>query len=88
MGLLDRLRSRLTRTRSAISDGISGLFRGGREMDGALFSELEELLYTSDLGPLATELSSLKLSPTPVSNECVVAEPTTDPETDTDGEGE
>jgi fused signal recognition particle receptor len=56
MRLLDRLKKRLTRTRSAISDGISGLFRGGREMDAALLSELEELLYTSDLGPLATEL--------------------------------
>jgi len=56
MGLLDRLRNRLTRTRSAISDGISGLFRGGREMDADMIGELEELLYTSDLGPIATEL--------------------------------
>jgi len=56
MGLFDRLKSRLTRTRSAISDGISSLFRGGREMDQALLDELEELLYTSDLGPLASDL--------------------------------
>ena len=54
MGLLDRLKSRLSRTRSAISDGISGLFRGGRTIDQTLLDELEELLYTSDLGPTAT----------------------------------
>ncbi|MEX1024043.1 MAG: signal recognition particle-docking protein FtsY [Planctomycetota bacterium] len=56
MGLYDRLRNRLTKTRSAISDGISGVFRGGRPMDDELLAELEALLYTSDLGPLATEL--------------------------------
>ncbi len=56
MGLFDRLKRRLSRTREALSDGISALFRGGRPIDAALLGELEELLYTSDLGPLATEL--------------------------------
>lgn len=56
MGLFDRLKKRLTKTRSAISDGISSLFRGGREMDQALLDELEELLFTSDLGPIASDL--------------------------------
>ncbi len=56
MGLFDRLKQRLTRTRSAISDGISSLFRGGRPIDAQLFGELQALLYTSDLGPLAGEL--------------------------------
>lgn len=56
VGLLGRLKNRLSRTRNAISDGISGLFRGGREIDGEMLSELEELLYTSDLGPLASEI--------------------------------
>jgi fused signal recognition particle receptor len=56
VGLLDRLKQRLTRTRGAISDGISGIFRGGRAIDGELLSELETLLYTSDLGPLAASL--------------------------------
>ena len=56
MGLFSRLKQRLTKTRSAISDGLSGLFRGGRPIDEALLGELEELLYTSDLGPLATDL--------------------------------
>ena len=57
MGLFDRLKERLGRTRSVISDGISGLFRGGRQIDAALLDELEELLYTSDLGPVATHIS-------------------------------
>jgi fused signal recognition particle receptor len=56
MGLFDRLKKRLGKTRSAISDGISSLFRGGRAMDQALLDELEELLFTSDLGPLAADL--------------------------------
>jgi len=57
VGLFDRLKERLGRTRSVISDGISGLFRGGRQIDAALLDELEELLYTSDLGPVATHIS-------------------------------
>ena len=57
MGLLDRLKQRLTKTRTALSDGISALFRGGRQIDQELLDELEELLYTSDLGPVATELA-------------------------------
>jgi len=57
MGLLDRLKSRLSKTRTAISDGLTGLFKGGRPIDEALLSELEELLYTSDLGPIAGELT-------------------------------
>ena len=56
MGVFARLTARLGRTREAIGDGISGLFRGGREIDAALFNELEELLWTSDLGPIAGEL--------------------------------
>ena len=56
MGLFDRLKKRLARTRSAISDGISSIFHGGRAMDQALLDDLEELLYTSDLGPLAADL--------------------------------
>jgi len=56
MGIFERIKTRLVRTRSALSDGISGLFKGGREMDAALLGELEALLYSADLGPLATEL--------------------------------
>jgi fused signal recognition particle receptor len=56
VGLLDRLRSRLGRTREKLSDGISGLFRGGRPVDQALLDELEELLYDADLGPVAQRI--------------------------------
>jgi fused signal recognition particle receptor len=57
VGLFDRLKDRLAQTRTAISDGLTGIFRGGRPIDGALFDELEELLYTSDLGPVAGEVT-------------------------------
>jgi len=56
MGLFERIKTRLVRTRSALSDGITGLFRGGRAMDDALLGELEALLYSADLGSLALEL--------------------------------
>ena len=56
MNVLERLRQRLTRTRTALSDGLTGLFRGGRPLDAKLLTELEELLYTSDLGALASEI--------------------------------
>ena len=56
MGLLERIRTQLGRTRSALSDGIGALFRGGRALDAALLAEIEALLYSADLGPLATEL--------------------------------
>lgn len=56
MGLLDRLKERLSRTRTALSDRISGLFRGGRPIDDALLGELESMLYSADLGPVAGEV--------------------------------
>ena len=56
MGLFDRLKSRLTKTRAALSDGITSLFKGGRAIDAQLLGELEELLYTADLGALAVDL--------------------------------
>lgn len=56
MGLFDRLKARLTRTRVVLSDGISGLFSGGRTIDRALLDDLEELLYAADLGPVSSEV--------------------------------
>ncbi len=56
MGLFDRLKAKLVKTRDTLSDGISGLFRGGRPLDAALLGELEELLYTCDLGSVATSV--------------------------------
>lgn len=58
MGLFDRLKDRLAKTRTALSDGITGLFRGGRPIDQALLDQLEELLYTADLGPVAAEVTT------------------------------
>ena len=60
MGILERLKNRLVRTRTALSDRIAGLFKGGREMDDALLGELEELLYTADLGAVAVVISFLR----------------------------
>src|SRR5689334_7104446 len=57
MGLFDRLKAKLVKTRETLSDGIAGLFRGGRAIDQALLDELEEVLYTSDLGPVAAEVT-------------------------------
>jgi hypothetical protein len=56
MGLFERIKTRLVSTRTALLDGISGLFRGGRAMDDALLGELEALLFSADLRPLALEL--------------------------------
>ena len=36
MGLFSRLKQRLTKTRTALSDGLSGLFRDGKAIDQAL----------------------------------------------------
>jgi fused signal recognition particle receptor len=56
MGLFDRLKQRLNRTREALSDSISGIFRGGRAINKELLQDLENALYTADLGPLASQL--------------------------------
>ena len=56
MGLLERLKDRLGRTRGVLSAGLVGLLRGGRPIDEALLAELEQLLYSADLGPLAAEI--------------------------------
>lgn len=57
-GLLDRLKARLGRTRSSLSDGLSALFRGGKEMDASMLEELESLLYGADLGSVAGEVTA------------------------------
>lgn len=56
MGLFDRLKQRLAKTRDAIGDKLSAIFRGGRPMDAELLGAIEEMLYGSDLGSLASEL--------------------------------
>ena len=61
MGLLSRLKQRLNRTRGALSDGISGLFKGGRGIDQALLEELEELTVRQRHGHALCGKVALKL---------------------------
>jgi fused signal recognition particle receptor len=58
VGLFDRLKDRLFRTREVLSDGIAGLFKGGHAIDAELLEGLEELLFAADLGPIATEITA------------------------------
>jgi len=58
VSLFQRLAQRLTRTRGALADGLSSLFRGGRPIDEQLLGELERLLYTADLGPTAAVVTA------------------------------
>ncbi len=54
MGLLDRLKSGLEKTRTGLLKGIDALFLGEKVIDQALFDELEELLIAADVGPVYT----------------------------------
>ena len=44
------LRDRLSKTRNALARGLSGLFRGSKNLDSGLFEDLEDLLISADLG--------------------------------------
>ena len=54
-GLFGRLRDALSRTRSALADGVAELFQGERKIDGDLLDEVESLLLSSDMGVEVTE---------------------------------
>src|SRR5690606_15601477 len=49
-GWLDRLRQGLTRTKSALADGVAAIFTK-RKLDDVTIEELEDLLIAADLGP-------------------------------------
>ncbi len=53
-GLFARLKSRLSRTRSRLADGLADLVLGRKEIDAELLEELETLLLTADVGVEAT----------------------------------
>jgi fused signal recognition particle receptor len=53
-GLFSRLKERLSRTRSNLSDGLANLLLGRKEIDDELLEELETLLLTADVGVDAT----------------------------------
>ena len=55
MGLLDRLRGGLARTREALNTPIEDLVRGRRPLDAAALESVEEALLAADLGLPAVE---------------------------------
>mgnify|MGYP001181387825 CR=1 FL=1 len=54
-GLADKLRKGLSKTRTAISSGINGLFLRVKSIDEEVIEELEMLLLTADVGIDTTE---------------------------------
>lgn len=55
MGLFQRLRQGLSRTRSGFVGNLDSLVFGKKEIDDELLEELEEVLFTSDLGVTTTQ---------------------------------
>ena len=53
-GLFARLKSRLAKTRSNLTDGLADLILGKKSIDDDLLEELETLLLTADVGVNAT----------------------------------
>lgn len=53
-GFLDRLKSGLTKTRKLLLTDVDDLILGSKEIDQALFEELEEALIVADVGPAFT----------------------------------
>ena len=53
-GLLDRLKAGIEKTRSGILDRLEDALAGRREIDAALLDEIEETLYTADIGVATT----------------------------------
>jgi fused signal recognition particle receptor len=54
-GVLARLREKLGRTRSNLTDGLANLLLGRKQIDDDLLEELETLLVTADVGIEATQ---------------------------------
>lgn len=54
-GWIKRLADGLKRTRSNLVEGIANLIHGKKEIDDALFTELETLLLTADVGVETTQ---------------------------------
>lgn len=51
-----RILKGLKKTREKLGGGLSRLFGGGRKLDEDFLDELEEVLYTADLGPTGSEI--------------------------------
>jgi len=54
VGLFDKLKAGLTKTRSALTKNLDTLFFGKRVLDQSLYDELEELMISADMGPQFT----------------------------------
>ena len=54
MGLLDKLKRGLTKTRDGLAGGLRSVLTLGRAVDEALLEEVEETLLLSDVGPVTT----------------------------------
>jgi len=54
VGLAQRLKARLARTRTALSQGLSNLLLGAKTIDAEVLEELETLLLMADVGVEAT----------------------------------
>lgn len=54
-GFLERLHQGLSKTRSGLTGRLDKLMFRGRKIDEDLFEELEEILFTSDIGVAATQ---------------------------------
>ncbi len=56
MGIFDRFKQALGKTREKISHGVRTVISVGRALDDASIDALEEVLYGADLGPTGTEV--------------------------------
>ena len=54
--VLGKLFAGLKKTRDRLASGLGRLFSIGRKLDEGFLAELEEVLYTSDLGPTGSEI--------------------------------
>ncbi len=61
-GFFDRLKSGLAKTRKLLLTDVDDIILGSKEIDQALFDELEEALIVADVGPTFTGelIASLK----------------------------
>ncbi|MGD2108572.1 MAG: signal recognition particle-docking protein FtsY [Phycisphaerae bacterium] len=54
MGLFDRLKKGLSRTREKVTAGFRSVLRIGKKIDQGTITQLEELMLTADFGPATT----------------------------------
>jgi fused signal recognition particle receptor len=50
LGMIERLRGKLGKTRTALADGVRKVLGGGVKVDEGVFEQLEELLIEADVG--------------------------------------